>query len=277
MKRIAFLGNCQLQQIGWMLKHFFELHKLDFEVVWYEPIFALGNLQAPIVPLFDALAKADIVYGQYHEARWGSFSTESLSKNFDIRVVPTLECLASYPQLNPFSIELNYNIYTVDYRFLELYLKGVSCTEAVSVYQDVLINQAVVRDKIDSASKKYKSLNDADKCIFDYSQEFHRELTMNTGCYFTHNHPNNQHLQWLANKMLQDAGSPLLIDLSKMPQILFDSSVPELGGEPSTYYRVRSVDTGLETACKIYYTLFDSYDKKFLNSQFSSSVYSEFL
>lgn len=277
MKKLAFIGNCQLQQIGWLLKHFFQQHQLEFEVIWYEPIFALGNLQAPIVPLFDALERADHLFGQYHEPRWGSFSTQNLKRLFDIKVVPTLESMGSFPQLNPFSKELNYNLYTVDYRFLQLYLQGVDVGRAAQEYQAIELNEGRLLRQCESESKKYRYHFEQGNLVFDYSNVFYAAVVENRACYHTHNHPNNQHIQWLANQILQAVGSPVLIDFSKMPEILYDSAVPSLGGAPSTAYRVRSVDTGLMNAAKIYYTLFDSYDKKFLDGEYVASNYVNYL
>lgn len=50
--KIALLGNCQLQQIGWLLKAFFQSQQLEHEIVWHAPIFSLGDHNAEIVPSF---------------------------------------------------------------------------------------------------------------------------------------------------------------------------------------------------------------------------------
>lgn len=275
--KIALIGNCQLQQIGWLLKAFFEQQKIPFEVVWYEPIFALGDTQAPIVPLFNALQSADVIYGQYHDGKWNALSTDSLRRYFDIKLVPTLESLASYPQLNYFSQgKLNFNLYTVDFRMLDLYLAGVPAREAHLHYAGITPDPAAIDALVQSAAAKYARLHAEGKLAFDYSQAYLQTVRdQGLGAYFTHNHPNNSQLQWLANAILQDLGSPRLVSLEPMPQILFDTKVPRLGDTADTGYRIRSTEVGLEAGCKINYAFFSSYDRGFLREELAESVYTQ--
>lgn len=273
--KIALIGNCQLQQIGWLLKAFFQQQAIEHEIVWYEPIFALGDTNAPIVPLFDALHRADVIYGQYHDGKWNALSTDSLRRYFDIRIVPTLESLASYPQLNYFSQgKLNFNLYTVDFRMLDMYLAGIPPREAHRHYNDVSADPQEIAALVQSTAARYARLNAEGKVAFDYSQEYlQMASTQGLGAYFTHNHPNNSQLQWLANQILLDAGAPRLLSLQSMGEILYDTKVPLLGDTADTGYRIRATDVGLEAGCKINYAFFSSYDRGFLREELAESVY----
>lgn len=272
--KVAFIGNCQLQQIGWLFGKFFEHFKLDFSVVWYEPIFALGNLKAPIVPLFHALESADVIYGQFHDDHWAAFSTRNMSKYFDIKLVPALDSAVSYPQLNYFTEgEMNYNLYTIDFRMLDLYLDGVDVRDVPAAYFDVVPNQPIIANMTTDIARKYRRLFEEGKLIVDYSSEYLRAMARGLGTYYTHNHPNNTQMQWLANMILRDLKSPTLIDLSSMPEILFDTLVPDMADKGNQRYRIRSTELGLKTAAKVYYTFFASYQRDFLSRELEASVY----
>lgn len=271
--KIALLGNCQLQQIGWLLKNFFAQHGIDHSVVWYEPIFALGDKNAAIVPLFDALASADAIYGQYHDGKWNAFSTENLSKFFEIKIVPTLESLASFPQMNYFSAgSLNFNLYTVDFRILDLYLQGVDVHQAPALYANAGLDAGRKGALIHSTAVKYKKLYDDGKTLFDYAGPY-LEAMGTPSPYFVHNHPNNAQLQWLANQILLDCKSPTLVSLENLPQILTDTIVPELDAPLDERYKLRNTEIGIRTACKVYYAFFSTYDTDFLQRELDQSTY----
>jgi len=272
--KIALIGNCQLQQIGWFLKAFFEIHKLEHTVVWYEPIFALGDKNAQIIPLFKILDDADMVYGQFHDEKWNSFSTASLCKYFPIRLVPTLESTASFPQMNYFSdAKMNYNFYSIDFRMLHCYLSGVPMESAPQAYFDVALNAEALAQEIETTSNKYASKYAEKKVIFDYSQEYRNAMAHEAVPYFVHNHPNNRQLQWLANQILLDMKSPMLVSLENMLPILNDTIVPALNGVFQDAYRIRSQDLRMQTACKVNYFFFSSYEKDFLQKELEISPY----
>ena len=272
--KIALIGNCQLQQIGWFLKAFYALNQLEHSVVWYEPLFALGDKDAQIIPLFKALDDADRIYGQFHDKKWNSFSTSSLCKYFPIRLVPTLESNASFPQMNYFSdAPLHYNFYSVDFRMLHCFLSGVPLASAPHAYFDVALLPQALAQEIESTATKYAAKFADGKVLFDYSQEYRNAMAQEATPYFVHNHPNNPQLQWLANQILQDMQSPLLVSLEQMPPILTDTIVPALNGVFQDAYRIRSQDLRMETACKANYFFFSSYDEAFLRAELEMSPY----
>lgn len=272
--KIALLGNCQLQQIGWLLKAFFQTQQLEHEIIWHAPIFSLGDQNAEIVPIFHTLEQADVIYGQFHEKRWNTFSTDSLSKYFDIHVVPTLESLASFPQMNYFSKGgLNLNLYSVDFRMLELYLKGISVDYVPQVY-----SQAIVDDKrrtcaIENTASKYKSLHHKGKTVFDYSDAYQQAMSQPEDPYFVHNHPNNAQLQWLTNQILQHAGIGMQVSFANLPEVLTDTIVPTLNRQAHDRYRIRGTEVGMRTAAKINYAFFSTYDRAFLEEELEKSNY----
>ena len=271
--KIALLGNCQLQQIGWYLKAFFQQQKIEHSIVWYEPIFTLGDKGAPLVPLFDALSSADRIYGQYHDARWNALSTESLSKYYSIKLVPTLESIASFPQLNYFTEgELYYQLYTVDFRMIDLFLSGVSVEDAPREYSNVVIQQDELKKVIEETAEKCRAKFISGQVVFDYSAEYLQAMEQEAIPYYVHNHPSNRQLQWLANQILADIGCTL-VNFSNLPVILFDTCVPALDGKYNDHYRIRNTEIGLSTAAKVNYVLCSSYEKSFLEKQLELSVY----
>jgi hypothetical protein len=272
--KIALLGNCQLQQIGWLLKNYFEQNKLPHEVVWHAPIFALGDQNADVVPMFQALDQADAIYGQFHEKRWNVFSTDSLSKHFDIKIVPTLESLASAPQMNYFSNgSLKLGLYTVDFRMLELYLQGIAPERVPEVYGLASVNPLKRQNAIDNTAAKYRALYRKGKILFDYADVYAEAMMSSTDPYYVHNHPNNTHLEWLTNLILKDAGIPVHLSFANLPDILTDTIVPAFGQGPQATYRLRSADIGLKTATKVYYTFFSTYERAFLEQELEHSNY----
>jgi len=272
--KIALLGNCQLQQIGWLLKSFFQQHNLEHEVIWHAPIFSLGDQQAEVVPLFHTLAQADAIYGQFHDKRWNAFSTESLSRYFNIRIVPTLESLASFPQMNYFSKgPLNLNLYSVDFRMLELYLGGISPEHLPHIYTRAEVDDKRRLNAIQNTASKYKSLFQKGKTVFDYADTYLAAMSQAVDPYFVHNHPNNAQLEWLTNEILRDAGIALRISFGALPEILTDTIVPTLNLQPNDRYRIRGTEVGMQTAAKINYAFFSTYERDFLIDELERSNY----
>jgi hypothetical protein len=273
---IALLGNCQLQQIGWLLKAFFALHKLPIQVVWHDPVYALGDLKAPIVPLFAALETADVIYGQFHDRQWNALSTESLQKYFDIRLVPTLDSPASFPQMNYFiqPSTLNFGLYSVDFRMLDLYLEGCPVSDVPRHYGAIAPNAGAVHDQVLRTTARYRRMFEAGQLRFDYADKYATTIReQGLGAFFVHNHPNNSQLQWLANEILKDIGAPQQVSLQDLPEILVDTQVPALGEPDQQHYRLRATEVGLPAASKINYVFFSSYDRGFLREELAESIY----
>lgn len=272
--KIALLGNCQLLQIGGLLKAFFQQNDLPHEVVWHTPIFSLGDQSADIVSIFNALDQADVIYGQYHEKRWNTFGTDNLSKYFNIKVVPTLDSPASFPQMNYFSKgSLCLGLYTVDFRMLDLYLAGISVEHLPGIYSKAILDERKRDNAIRNTASKYKSLFNRGKTIFDYSDFYLQAMAQPQDPFFVHNHPNNAQLQWLTNEILRDAGIPLAINLEKLPELLTDTIVPSLNLESVDRYRIRGTEVGLRTAAKINYAFFATYEREFLEQELARSNY----
>lgn len=272
--KIALLGNCQLQQIGWLLKAFFQSQQLEHEIVWHAPIFSLGDHNAEIVPIFHALEQADVIYGQFHEKRWNTFSTDNLGKYFDIQVVPTLESLVSFPQMNYFTKgPLNLNLYSVDFRMMELYLKGIHVDYVPEVYCQATINDKRRVCSIENTAAKYKSLHQKGKSIFDYSDAYAQAMNEPEDPYFVHNHPNNAQLQWLTNQILLHAGVGTQVSFGNLPEVLTDTIVPTLNRQRNDRYRIRATEVGLATAAKINYAFLSTYERTFLEEELEKSNY----
>lgn len=272
--KFAFLGNCQLQQIGTLLKNYFQLNDPQHEVIWHQPVFSMGDENAQIVPLFHALEQADRIYVQFHEGRWGALSTDQISKYFKIRIVPTLESHVSFGQMNYFKdLDLKFNLFSVDFRMLDLYLKNIDHELVPKMYGRAAAIPSRRDALIENTRHKYKKLFDSGKVISDYSNIYLNAMQQETDPFFVHNHPTNSQLQWLMNEMLRDSGSNIQISLNNLPEILTDTIVPSLNMQLDERYRIRSTEVGIANAAKINYTYFSTFDRIALERELERSNY----
>jgi hypothetical protein len=270
MKKIALIGNCQLQQIGHFLTHLVD-HSL-LQVTWYLPPFIMASGHS-LVDFYNALEQSDIVFGHFHSERWGDLSTNALGKYFDLTLVPTLESPCSSPQINYFEKNNKYDLYDIDFRILELYLQGKLWHEASALYHDKKINYAKLLEQTQAQIDKYHTNFEKGQLASDYSSFYLSELaSFGPKIYQTHNHPNNRHLQWLMDEITSIAIGLQFKTLENLPMILGDTIAPALGSEDRNY-TLKGKSIGLDLAVKIYYATFDSMDKAYLEEQFSIGRY----
>jgi hypothetical protein len=275
--KIAFLGNCQLQQIGHFFAHSLSRQKHLHTVEWYLPIFQFHN-KVDLVDLYIKLESCDYIFSQYYDDKWNEFSTAQLQKNFELTILPTLECPASNPQINYIdgvSRENKFDIWDVDYRLLSLYLDGIKVEQAGCMYHNISLSQVKCVDLTNAHLLKLKAKFLSGNIAVDYSEYLRKSiLEQGFNTFFTHNHPRNHHLQFLVDKIIEVTEiDKNLLDLCTLPEILTDTIPPTLGSNSSsTYYRLKSRDIGLHLAAKIYYTFFDSIERKVLTEAYDKSI-----
>jgi hypothetical protein len=271
--KIAFIGNCQLEVLGNVLasnKDKFQ-HLFPMELVWNTPLYKLTDNN--IAELFFALDGADVIYHQFYSSEWGKFSTENLKKYFNIKLVPTLESHISSPQLgywNASNIKIPPSYVYVDFRLLDLYLRGLSFEQAASVYTKFDFDENNVRQKIIGQSEKYHQLFLNNDVIFDYSNFFRESLLANSEEYFTISHPNNKHLSFLINSILNDIGVDFKLNING-PELLLNSLAPKRNSTDDSYLMQRSITTKL--AAKLYFDYFSNIDHSILLNELNGSNY----
>ena len=264
MKKIALIGN--------FLHNYADKNQL--QITWYIPLFTMTS-GSSLVDFYSALEASDIIFGQYHADRWADLSTDNLRQYFDINLVPTLESPCSSPQINYLDEPNKFNIYDIDFRFLELYLTGKSHQQAVEEYHNKSLNYNKILDQTNSKIKKYKKNYDNGNVISDYSDFYQAELmSKGTEVFFTHNHPNNRHLEWLMDQITMFSSIQKFISFENIPPILVDTIAPSLGTN-NFRYTLKSKEIGLNLAAKILYAVFDTYEKSSLKKQFEKSNYAE--
>lgn len=97
--KLALIGNCQLEVLGDLIKNHTALHEDKFTYVYNTPVYKLDE-KRDLVNFYHEIEQCDAIFMQYHSERWRGFSTETLSKYFDLTVLPTLESRVSCSQLN---------------------------------------------------------------------------------------------------------------------------------------------------------------------------------
>lgn len=269
MKTLSLVGNCQLQQVGYYLS---QIASPMIKVNWYLPPFLMKE-GAALINFYKALEGSDGIYVQYHDDKWEELASQRLGKYFELRVVPTLESPCSCPQIGYLGFDNKFNVWDIDFRFLDLYLKGVSHMEAAEKYHDCSINSELLLFQTERVIKKYKDYYEGAKVIADYSL-FYRNSLLQFGAstFFTHNHPRNVHLQWLADVITYDLVKEYFPIFSSIPEVLVDTIAPAIGSN-SSHYTLKSVDLGLQAAAKVFFTVFDSLNLNSLKKEFEGSVY----
>lgn len=273
--KIAFLGNCQLANVGSLFVRMAQQKIINAEILWTKPVFELTDTD--YLPLFHALDRADAIYVQYHDTYHGMYATNHLAKYFKFKIVPTLESFVSTPQMGYWSDRkpILYYLDFIDFRILEMYLQQIEAGRAAQIYQEVKINDGVVRALIDKTAYKYEDRFDREQICFQYAPFYREMMQKDIESYFTMNHPSNRHLEWLTNKILADVGS--------QRKLVLDKKVPELLGQfvPPSFrndsrrgqYVIKAIHMDLGTAIKMYYAYFDTIDANYLESELHRSVY----
>ncbi|MEQ9885459.1 WcbI family polysaccharide biosynthesis putative acetyltransferase [Pectobacterium zantedeschiae] len=268
--RVALVGNCQLEIIGELLKNNKNIGGNEYSYVFNTPIYKL-NEKVDVINFYHELESCDVIFMQYHSERWGRFSTSSLERYFDIKMLPTMESRISSPQLAYIDKDLPDLMVYVDYRFLHLYLSGLNYQDAIAQYHNVSLSQ----DKKDAAltedADKYKKLYNSEKLIFDYSDYYFSSLSQDQNEYSTISHPSNKHLSLLFEAIhLNTFGAHESFNLNGQ-ELLKNYSAPHLGSGDDSYYMMRH--SGLSLACKINYSFFDKYSRTDLAKALISSNY----
>ncbi len=268
--KLALVGNCQLEVLGDLIKNHSALHEGKFSYVFNTPIYKL-NEKEHLLNFYHELEQCDAIFMQYHSKKWGAFSTASLSQYFDIRLLPTLESRVSTPQLGYYDQSIPDLMVYVDYRFLHLYLTGHNHLDAVSRYHQVQLSSTKQLALLEEDAKKYKALYQNGNVCFDYSEDYFRGVSENTGSYSTISHPNNEHLGLLLRAIYQQIfGSSEKFDLQGNDMLL-NYTAPKLGSGDDTYYMMRP--TGLSLAGKINFAFFEYQDKTMLKNALLKSAY----
>jgi hypothetical protein len=131
--KLALIGNCQLEVLGDLIKNNAVLHKGKFTYVYNTPVYKL-DAKRDMVNFYHEIEQCDAVFMQYHSETWGPFSTATLSKYFDLTMLPTLESRVSCSQLGYYDLPLPDLMVYVDYRLLHLYLTDHNVNHAVKDY-----------------------------------------------------------------------------------------------------------------------------------------------
>jgi len=272
--KIAFMGSCQLTQIGMLMNELIKSRQLDYHVLWLESTHNLSKIHR--IPLFNALSNADVIYSQYYDEQWGMFSSKRVQKYFDrIKFVPMLESIVSSPQLGYWSKSgknsaPDFGGY-IDFRLLHFYCKGIPCCYAAKMYSDIKPNMKAVQIKIDESVSNYKKYYSDKWVCFDYSERYKTAISDDIECFVTINHPKNKELNWLMNCILSDLG---IDNVSiQCPELFRFEKAPSLYGGESKHFVIGGHHCTVECAAKLYYSYFDSFDRKFLEDELLRSDY----
>jgi len=268
--KLALVGNCQLEVLGDLIKNHPALHEDKFTYVFNTPIYKL-NEKEHLLNFYHELEQCDVIFMQYHSRRWGALSTASLSQYFDLTILPTLESRVSTPQLGYYDLPIPDLMVYIDYRFLHLYLTGHNHRDAVSRYHQVQLSSTKQLAMLEEDAKKYKTLYQNGKVCFDYSEDYFRGVSENTGSYSTISHPNNEHLGLLLRAIYQHIfGSSEKFDLQGNDMLL-NYTAPKMGSGDESYFMMRP--TGLSLAGKINFAFFEHQDKAMLQHALLKSAY----
>jgi len=246
--------------------------QLDHQVLWVQPLHSLSHPH--YVPLFTALSNADVIYAQYYDEYWGMLSSKRLKKYFDnFKFVPMLESVVSSPQLGYWSKGNPPFAGYMDFRMLHLYCKKIPILYAADMYCEVKPNMKAVQLKVDESALKYKKYYDNGWVRFNYSERYKAAIADNIECFFTHNHPKNTELIWLMNCILSDLGIGNVF--IQCQELLCDDWAPSLYGKEKRNFIIQHQHVTVECAAKLYYSYFDSFDRKELEDElFRSDYYS---
>ncbi|MGE5548595.1 MAG: WcbI family polysaccharide biosynthesis putative acetyltransferase [Solirubrobacterales bacterium] len=271
--KLCIFGNCQLRSVGFLIDHAAKQHGLDIEVLWYKPIYQMTD--DDYMPFFAAMEAADAIYCQYHDEKWGIWSTPNLRKYFDLKIVPTLESFVSSPQVGGWEKgpARFYNMYFMDYRILHLYLDGVPYDQVEARYFDAAPRAGVIAEMIGETVAKYRRYHDSGMVVFDYSEQYRKAIAEDLDCFFLHNHPKNAQLEWMTNQILGAAGCPKQLSLANISEILFDFQAPSLTGPERKPYFIRPSVSSITSAARLYYAYFETVDRKMLKRELSASTY----
>jgi len=274
--KIAFLGNCQIANIGFLFRQMAQQKIINAEVLWNKPVFELTN--SDYLPLLHSLDAADVIYVNYHDTYHGMYATNHLSKYFNFKIVPTLESFVSTPQMGNWSDEsvpIPYNFNFIDYRILDMYMRKTDVRQAPDVYDHVKIKEDVIAALLRKSIDKYNERFEKKQVCFNYAPYYSDAMQSDIESYYTVHHPANRHLEWLVNSILADLGIVTRINLDNtMPQLLQQFWPPSLRNTTRKgRYIINGVATGLGTAIKQYYAYFDRLEAKYLESELHKSVY----
>jgi hypothetical protein len=268
--RLALIGNCQLEILGDLIKSIESLHRDRIDYIFNTPIYKLQEKEN-VIDFYHELESCDLIFMQYHTEKWGAFSTATLSKYFDLSLVPTLESRVSTPQLGYFDRPLPDLMVYVDYRFLHLYLSGIPQKHAVYHYHDAISSRDKQLEMLREDTQKYRTLYQTGKLFFDYSEVYFEQLSNNVDCFTTVSHPDNFHLGILLQAIYQKAFQ-VTENFDLQGQGLLDNyRAPKLGSGNMDYFMMRN--TGLPLASKINYGYFDSQNKRDLAQALLKSAY----
>lgn len=268
--KLALIGNCQLEVLGDLIKNHAALHEDKFTYVYNTPVYKLDE-KKDLVNFYHEIEQCDAIFMQYHSERWRGFSTATLSKYFDLTVLPTLESRVSCSQLGYYDLPLPDMMVYVDYRFLHLYLSGHDVTHAVKRYHQAEFSEKKQLSMLEHDAKKYKNLFKQGKVYFDYSGDYFRSLSENTGSYSTISHPNNENLAVLLSAIYRKTYNITEKFSLQGNDMLLNYVAPTLGSGDTSYFMMRQ--SGLALAAKINYVFFESQEKNNLTSNLLKSAY----
>lgn len=268
--KLALIGNCQLEVLGELIKNHSALHEGKFTYVYNTPIYKLDE-KRDMINFYHELEQCDAIFMQYHSEKWGVFSTSTLRQYFDLTILPTMESRVSCSQLGYFYEPLPDLMVYVDYRLLHLYLTGNDVSQAVKHYHQAGFSEKKQLAMLEEDAKKYKTLFQQGKVYFDYSADYFRSLSTNTGSYSTVSHPDNEHLGLLLSSIYHKTYNITERFTLQGNDMLLNYVAPRLGSGDVSYFMMRQ--SGLALATKINYAFFDCQDKEKLRTELYKSAY----
>jgi len=108
---------------------------------------------------------------------------------------------------------------------------------------------------------------------FDYSEFYQDQILKDIHSYSVFSHPNNIHLAWLANQILEDCGIDCSVSLYGGKELLLSSKAPNLFGKGPENYLFNNAETDVLAVAKFFYAYFETLERSWLTKEYLNSTY----
>jgi len=218
--RIGFYGNCQCQAIESLFAQIGI--KSGLEVILLPPVFKCEDHM--LEDMRKRIGSIDMLFSQFISERFGYFSTQELSKYVTGKIcfIPNLQCNGYSPQMTePLSVvTMAPPIYgglkrmiNTDFRVLELYLKGLSKSDAAHQYYDVNVDKTRLQTIFFQEIAKQRNLFKQGLISFDFAERLESRYSEHL-LFWTYNHPAKSEIEWLINSILKFLGQNITLSVN---------------------------------------------------------------
>jgi len=219
--RIGFYGNCQCQAIESLFAQIGI--KSGLEVILLPPVFKCEDHM--LEDMRKRIGSIDMLFSQFISERFGYFSTQELSKYVKGRIcfIPNLQCNGYSPQMTEpryGSVGASFQQYgalkrmvSTDFRVLELYLKGLSKSNAAHQYYDVNVDKVKLQTIFFQEIAKQRTLCEQGLISFDFAERLENRYSDHL-LFWTYNHPAKSEIEWLVNCILKFLGQNITLSVN---------------------------------------------------------------